>query len=202
MDITVDAIVDRIPLYLTKPKQEGFVKALNDFPRINYFVGSHPEKLLQGDCWNRLQLLNFHTAERRWVRGLVLSNTCDIALENARLKAPSLLFAPIISMRAWGAAMIKHGIEERRIEATLASMRQQHVTSVFYVPASQWLEEEHIVFLDDVYSMPVESLLEDSNASRIVSLSQIGFYLFLMKLSIHFCRFHENVDRDAEPLPI
>lgn len=201
MDITVDAIVDRIPLYLTKPRQEGFVKALNDFPRVNYFMGSHAEELLQGDCWNRLQLLNFHTAERRWVRGLVLSNTCDVALENARVRAPSLLFAPIVPLKAWVDAMVGNGIEEKRIASLAEAMRQQHVTSVFYMPPSQWLEDEHVVFLDDVYSMPVETLLADSNASRVVSLSQIGFYLFLMKLSIHFCRFHENVDRDAEPHP-
>lgn len=30
---------------------------------------------------------------------------------------------------------------------------------------------------------------------KLVTLSQQGFYMFLLKLSIHFCRFQENIAR-------
>ena len=35
---------------------------------------------------------------------------------------------------------------------------------------------------------------------RLASLSQFAFYLLLFKLSVHFCRFLEGVDRGQEGL--
>ena len=36
---------------------------------------------------------------------------------------------------------------------------------------------------------------QDIEKEKLYTLSQEGFWVFLIKLSIHFCRFHENVPR-------
>ncbi|MGZ5601252.1 MAG: hypothetical protein ACXWFX_11735, partial [Methylobacter sp.] len=64
-----------------------------------------------------------------------------------------------------------------------------------------YLESDHIVLLDDLHTLPVKLFCEKNDREKQFTLSQAGFYLFLFKLSIHFCRFHENVLRDNEQQP-
>ncbi len=74
-------------------------------------------------------------------------------------------------------------------------MRAQEVTNVFYLPAGGPFEEEHIVLLDNVHSMPFAA---HDEGEKLFTLSMAGFYLFAFKLSVHFCRLQENVDRRPE----
>ena len=53
------------------------------------------------------------------------------------------------------------------------------------------------MLLDDLHSMPIE--LHGQAAEKLFTLSMAGFYLFVLKLSVHFCRLHENVDRSPQP---
>ena len=75
-------------------------------------------------------------------------------------------------------------------------IRAQGVTSIFYLPADDLLEEEHVALLDDLHSMPLEA--HGQAAEKLFTLSMAGFYLFVFKLSVHFCRLHENVDRSPQ----
>src|SRR5262249_26177507 len=79
------------------------------------------------------------------------------------------------------------------------AIRKQHVTNLFYVPAGSGLEVDHVVLLDDVHTMPAE-VFATERGTKIFTLSQAGFYLFIIKLSLHFCRFHEALIR-AYPEP-
>ena len=81
MGITVENIKDHIPYYLAQEAKEGLVKALRDFPeKMNYYTTTHPDELLQGDGWNSLDIINVETAERKSIKGIILSNSCDIKL--------------------------------------------------------------------------------------------------------------------------
>ena len=57
------------------------------------------------------------------------------------------------------------------------------------------LEEDYVVLLDDLHSIPLASHPGDQ---KLFTLSMAGFYLFIFKLSVHFCRLHEHVDRRSE----
>jgi hypothetical protein len=87
------------------------------------------------------------------------------------------------------------GIPKQSIEDKLEAIRQQRVTSLFYVPAGSGLQNDHIVLLNDIHTMPATAYEEDQSRSKVFTLSQTGFWLFILKLSIHFCRFHENLVR-------
>jgi uncharacterized protein (TIGR04255 family) len=51
-----------------------------------------------------------------------------------------------------------------------------------------------IALLDNIHSIDLEQFL-DLDPAKLLTLSQYGFYVFLVKLSIHFTRFQEGVLR-------
>jgi hypothetical protein len=85
--------------------------------------------------------------------------------------------------------------EKSTVEDKLAAIRAQTVSSVFYLPAGGALESEHIAVLDDLHTIPLATFTAEASREKLFTLRQMGFYLFLMKLSIHFCRFQENIAR-------
>ena len=78
----------------------------------------------------------------------------------------------------------------------MTSIKEQKVTGIFFLPAGGGLQEDHIALLDDIYTMPGKVFEEEKAKSKAFTLSQIGFYLFVFKLSVHFCRFQEQVARN------
>jgi len=152
------------------------------------------ENRLQGDGWRGLPLFSFTSGEKKDVRGILLSNTCDVSPENDRMLPPKLVFAPIIKLSAIEARFIARGISPAQVAGKVKAIKEQISTSIFYLPVGGPLEEDYVALLDDVHSAPV-SAHENDNKEKLFTLSMAGFYLFVFKLSVHFCRLQENVDR-------
>lgn len=199
MGITLEDIKENIPYYLTQEAKEGLVKALKDFPeKMNYYTKKHQDELLQGDGWNSLDIINVETAERKSIKGIILSNSCDISPENTREIPARIVFAPIIPLSLYEDLLAKSGIDLNKVSSKVSSIKLQKVTSLFYLPKGGCLASDHIAALDDLHTLPVQRFCKKTDREKQFTLSQAGFYLFLLKLSIHFCRFHENVFRDYE----
>lgn len=199
MGIMLEDIKEHIPYYLTQEAKKGLVKALKDFPeKMNYYTTKHQDELLQGDGWNSLDTINLETAERKSIKGIILSNSCDISQGNPRDAPARIIFAPIIPLSLYEALLTKSGIDLEKVSSKVSSIRLQKVTSLFYLPKGGCLESDHIAVLDDLHTLPVQGFFKKTDREKQFTLSQAGFYLFLFKLSIHFCRFHENVFRDYE----
>jgi len=65
------------------------------------------------------------------------------------------------------------------------------------LPKGAGLQEESIVFLDRINNISNKVIKsEELQTRRIFTLSDYGFYLFLLKISIHFSRIQEKVDRN------
>lgn len=71
----------------------------------------------------------------------------------------------------------------------------QITTELFYLPRGSNLDDDYVALLDDIHTAPFPQFQRQKDKQKLFTLSQVGFYLFLFKLSIHFCRFHENIDR-------
>lgn len=197
MSITLEDIKDHIPYYLTQEAKDGLVTALKDFPeKMNYYTTEYRDELLQGDGWNNLDIINIETIERKSIKGIILSNSCDISLDNPREIPARIVFAPIIPLSLYEALLARSGIDSEKVSSKIHSIKLQRVTSLFYLPKGGCLESEHIAVLDDLHTLPVQLFCKKNDREKQFTLSQAGFYLFLFKLSIHFCRFHENVFRD------
>lgn len=87
------------------------------------------------------------------------------------------------------------GLREQQISTKLQAIREQNVTTIFYLPQEGTLDDEYIALLDDVHTIPATAFDPSQNNDKVFTLSMFGFYLFLLKLSVHFCRFHEEVAR-------
>lgn len=195
--LNVDSIADQIPYYLTQEAKENLVAALKSFPDdFTYYTTLYPLDILQGDGWNSLGLIRYETGERKMVRGILLSNSCDLEHKDKRDIPIKLVFAPIIKLKAYAEALEKSEIDKKKIESKMQSIRRQLVNTLFYLPKGDGLDDEYVALLDDVHSIPLSIFYGQENKAKLFTLSQEGFYLFLLKLSVHFCRFHENVIRN------
>ncbi|MFC4669074.1 hypothetical protein ACFO5X_10955 [Seohaeicola nanhaiensis] len=201
MALDPEALRQQIPYYLTaEPARKELVeglKALSEGATDGYFFPAggdpHANTMLQGDGWRGFQVFSFTSGAQNLTRGIVLSNSCDISPENERVLPPKVTFAPLVKLARIKARFEEHGLRAEQIEGRLQAIRAQSVTSIFYLPASGPLEEEYVALLDDLHSMPVEA--HRQAAEKVFTLSMAGFYLFVFKLSVHFCRLQENVDR-------
>lgn len=197
MELNIDALQNQIPSYLTKEAKEHLVKALNDFNKkpISYYTNLYPQKTLQGDGWTGLDLISIETAERKQVKGIFLTNSCDIDPNNKQDLPPNIVFAPIIKLSAYAKLLEQANITKEKITNKLNSIREQKMNNIFYLPKGASLQDEYAALLDDIHSVTLQ-IFTKNKPTKIFTLSQVGFYLFLFKLSVHFCRFHENVARD------
>lgn len=195
MELRADTLQTQIPYYLTQEAKENLVKALNNFPKITYYTSLYPNDALQGDGWTSLGIVSFEKGERDFIKGIILSNSCDIDLTNKRDLPAKLIFAPIIKLTNYIKLLEKADVPKSNIATKIQAIRTQHVTTLFYLPKEACLDAEYIALLDDIHTIPL-STFNSKDQKKLFTLSQVGFYLFIFKLSVHFCRFHENIDRN------
>ena len=129
------------------------------------------------------------------IKAMVLSNSCDVSRKNKREFPPRVSFAPLIKLEKIADRLSQAGISRTAVEAKIEAIRNQKVTSIFFLPKDTGLDDEYVVLLDDLHSMPLKNY---KGTEKVLTLSMAGFYLFAFKLSVHFCRLHENVDRRAK----
>jgi len=202
MMFDADVLRQQIPYYLTAPPdQRKFLKelkSLGDGAKSGYFISpqSDPylDEMLQGDGWRNFQIFLFEAMRQRSVRGIVLSNTCDISPENKRDLPPKVIFAPIVKLSQIQKRFVENNLPEEKIASKTEAIRSQKTTNIFYLPADGPLDDEYVALLDDLHSMPVKT--HQQQTKKLFTLSMAGFYLFIFKLSIHFCRLHESVNRN------
>ncbi|MHB1074609.1 hypothetical protein [Thiobacillus sp.] len=196
MQITTESIKEQIPYYLTLEAKDNLIKALDRFPReIDYYLDRYWEELLQGDGWTSVEVIRFDDGARKSVRAILLSNSCDIAPENKRDLPTKLTFAPIIKLNRYLDLLISAGLDHQQIESKTTAIKEQKVTSLFYLPKGANLDDDYVALLDDLHTVPFNAFGSKADRQKLFTLDQVGFYLFLLKLSVHFCRFHEEVSR-------
>jgi len=206
MDFDVETLQRQIPYYLTASDKNALLSQLDRFASgksLNYFLNSHQDdfkdNMLQGDGWRGFELFRFESGRRQSVKGIVLSNSCDIDPENKREVPTRVVFAPLVKFSAYKELLEKSGISAERINAKIASVKAQKTTNIFYLPATgEDVHEDYIALFDDVHSMPISAHKDKDDHDKLFTLSQVGFYLLVFKLSIHFCRLQEQVQRYSE----
>jgi hypothetical protein len=196
----VDKLKDLVPYYLTNDRKHGFLEDLKSFMNrdwLEYFSSAIGDTWLQGDCSARGPKVDVVTMRKAEIKCLVVSNSCDIDPNNKRALPARVLLAPLIPLIAYENLLLKnHSGGRQAVETIIQKIREQKITNVFYLPHHDALGGETVVLLDDLQTVPASILPDPTSAeNRYFSLSQIGFFLYIFKLSVHFCRFHEEVDR-------
>jgi hypothetical protein len=192
-----DDIFNHLPSYLSPKQKDDLFEQIKKFPKINYYISKNDQEVLQGDAWTGFTILDFYSGEKRLLKGVVLSNSCDIDTENDRDLNVNVIFAPLIKMEKYVALLRSSGITADKIDAKIEAIKLQKVTSIMYFPKGGDIDADYIINLDDIRSQPLQVFLEGERL-RLFTLSQSGFYVLLLKISIHFCRFQEGVLRYEE----
>lgn len=202
MTFDVDSLQQQIPFYLTAEDRQVLVdelKAISQGGAAAYLLSpyhdSFQEEMLQGDGWRGFQLFMFDSGDRRSVRGIVLSNSCDVDPSNPRDVPARVVFAPLVKLSVYEGLLRGSGIDTARVDEKVAAIKAQKTTNIFFLPASGPLDEDHVVRLDDAHSMPVAAHAAAGDREKLFTLSNTGFYMLVFKLSVHFCRLQEKVNR-------
>lgn len=204
--ISLEEIKNYLPMYLSSESQGVLFKELKSFPdnidsRFYTSALDDTDIYYQGDGVSDLIVVKLPELEARPLSSIILSNTCDISPENKRLFASNVLYAPIFKLSKYKAAIhemhVKDGdLTDDKLDAHIETIKKQYITQILYLPEGPGLGEDSIVFLDRINNCPINTIDSPlSGKKRLFTLSDYGFYLFLFKLSVHFTRVREKVER-------
>lgn len=198
-----DKIERFLPQYLSQSSKKLLLDELKQFPTdgtkdtIYTTALKDAPYLLQGDGISKVLYMNFPDTQVLESNVILFSNTCDMSLNNERKNPCRIMYAPLLNYDKYE-AMIKKHYSQEAAEGHLKDLRSQHVTQALYLPKGGGLDYNAIVFFDRAISIPMnEESVNLFCKNRLFTLSDYGLYLFLLKLSIHFTRIQEKIDRTA-----
>ncbi len=190
-----------LPKYLSIEEQNKLFNELSSFPSNldKRFYTAHLKNephLFQGDGYAEISMPDYQQKCLHKVKGFLLSNTCDSSFDNKRLHSPIFLsFTPIHNLKKYEENLLKK-YEKEIVLNHINSIKKQKNASFFFIPAIGELDD-CFIRLDYIFSLPAtEQLVNELISNRLFSLSNYAFYLLLFKISIHFTRVQEGVNRD------
>lgn len=200
----IDELDIYLPKYLSAKSKKELLDTLEKFPEnsnksfYTYFLKDE-EIIFQGDGLKKLYAFNFKSKDIKEINGIVFSNTCDISQENLRNYPSNIVYAPIITLEKYKEkVLIPLNKTTNQIESHLLELKKQRITQIFYLPKLDGILEESIVFLDRVFHIPNDCIDRSKLSNqRIFTLSDFGNYLFVFKLSLHFNRIQDKVERQS-----
>lgn len=205
-----------LPKYLTPEQTENLMSNVQNYfpfstdPGLIYTRSLDTDIYYQGDVIKDIPFSIFHDGKfsTSYFSGIIMSNTCDISTNNSRLDTPNMQFATIFSLAEYIKILKEKSISEERINSFKAALKENRITNLFYLPkwdnGSISILEDSFIRFDLNVTLPSrifhkkDSLYDKEYAQkgdRLFSFKNYGFYLFLIKLSIHYCRFQEGVFR-------
>jgi len=198
----LEEIEKYLPKYLSPENQKELYEQLKNFPEnISKIYGSDftfNMGILQSDIVENIPFYNLPDTSYKTTNVMVISNSCDIDPNNDRPIPPKISYVPLISLDKFIQLLKNNSISEERIRGIVESIKKQEKTNMFYLPKGAMIKEDSIALFENVLSIDrdyffTEVLRKDT---KIATLGNYGFYIFLLKLSIHFTRIQEAVNRD------
>jgi len=205
--MNIDDIKIYLPKFLSADSEKELFAGLKDFPnnidgRLYTGYLKDSEIIYQGDGLMDLLVVNLPSPDIKPVPSMILSNTCDILLDNLRNFPSQLVYAPIFNLKKYQDKLYTESHNSKKqIDSHIDSVRHQRITQVFFLPKIEDKIDDSIVFFDRVCNFPNKLIDRDNlKERRLFTLSDYGAYLFLLKLSIHFTRIKDNVERKSTHL--
>lgn len=191
-----------LPKYLSPENQKELYAELKEFPdNISKIYGSDftfQAGILQSDVVKGIPFFNLPDTTSKISKVMVISNSCDIDPANNRPIPPKVSYIPLISLDKFIKLLKSQDVAEERIRGIVESIKKQEKTNMFYLPKGAHIEEDMIALFENVLSINRDIFfdLAEAKSYKLATLSNYGFYMFLLKLSIHFTRIQEGVDRN------
>ena len=193
-----------LPKFLSENSEKSLFEGLKDFPnnldgRFYTQKLKNEETIFQGDGISGLLVVNLPSTQINGAKCLLFSNTCDLDPSNPRSFPSQIVYAPIFDLEKYQSRLASlPEYSPQKISDHIKAIQKQEITQIFYLPQLGGILKESIVFLDRINNCQNNSIdRRDLPSQRIFSLSDYGFYIFLLKLSIHFTRIRDKVDRGS-----
>jgi hypothetical protein len=189
-----------LPQYLSYDARARLFDSLNQFPdNIDYRLYTqfleNENTVFQGDGIEDVLFVLLPSKDYQVTNVIILSNSCDINPENKRYLELNVTYSPIINLKKYIDLLENNGVDKEKIANHISQIKRQEISNIFYLPENANIDES-IVFFDRINSSDTKSIYEKNlKYSRLFTLSDYGFYLFLYKIAIHFTRIWESVER-------
>src|SRR3989304_388334 len=192
-----------LPKYLSEESAINLFNELTQFPQnidSRFYTNTYlyPNDILQGDGLNGMLLVNLPDTKIGEGKAIIISNSCDMDTSNSGLFASSICYCPIFNLHKYE-TMLKNkypDLSDTRTPLHIQDIRAQRVSQIFFLPSASELQDDSFVFLDKICNCDNLGIDRATlNSRKILTLSNYGFYFFLFKLTIHFTRIRESIDR-------
>jgi hypothetical protein len=206
-----DQLERLLPDYLSKAEKGRLLKALVQFKEQDswnntaykhFYLNHKPDYFLQGDLLKgiRQPIWNADTDDfqKIYANALVLSNTCDLDSANERVIPKDVVLAPLTPFSDFVEELSLLVTNKIKLATIIQAVKSQTYSNVFYLPSHPLSNQDFVCFFDNAFWFPTEELtayLPNLEQIRLQSLDYFGYYLFLVKLSYHFCRLPEEKQR-------
>ena len=190
--MNIDDIKIYLPRYLSNETQKQLFENLKNFPNpFDMYIHTDSNEILQGDGL-------IIKIENKELKIMVISNSCDIDINNKRYFDSFMLYTTLFSLNKYKSNLINSGLKKDNVDNHINDIKKQKITQIFYLPSSAYsnLMEDAFIFFDRITNISNNEIPRNNlKETKIFSLNQSGFYIFLLKLSIHFTRMQEGIDR-------
>lgn len=206
MNFSIERIENLFPRELSEQRKGRLRDGLKQFLSKNseskiyseFYSETEYSYFLQGDLIRDLRFpyWDFETREfsKKYFDALLISNTCDLDESNIRQIPKEIVIAKLITLKDFEEGLKHFNVLDQ--ETVLRCLRNQEYSNLVYFPEIHG--NEYIGVLDELSSITLEEINElksNLNQNRIKTLDMFGYYLFMFKLSYHFCRLPEETDR-------
>lgn len=195
-----EKITQYLPQYLSEESLRDLFAQLKDFPEnlTSMYLASikYPDEVLQADIIDDIPVFDLPDTSMKKSKVLVISNSCDNDIANSRLFPMSISYVPILKFDSLITKLRSLEIPSQKIDSFIENVKKQTLTNVIFLPRGTVFDEDLVAFLDRSLNINQSKFLKLAKNNKIATMSNYGFYIFLLKLSIHFTRIREKIDRD------
>jgi len=157
----------------TKEKVKDAIKQFDlTGKKQNFFLYQPLDHLVQGDIIEMLPFTRYNMEGNREVyktKGILISNSCDADNDD------TIVFAPLFPLE--------------KINLDIANIKNNLNYRLLYFPDPK-LENyvADLSLLNSYNKKLIENSINIGKITKIVSLSQLGYYFFICKLTVHLLR--------------
>ena len=145
-----------LPQYLTADSSKKLFEQLSRFPTdgtkdVVYTSALKADRhLFQGDGVKDAFYVDLPNLKEGRVPAILLSNTCDMNMENQRINPCRIMYAPLMNFDKYAAAIRTKYPE--KAENHLKELKAQHITQALFLPKGEGLDNDSILFFDRTIS--------------------------------------------------
>jgi hypothetical protein len=171
-----------LPKYLSESSEQDLFDNLKDFPQnidARMYSSAHlkEEIIYQGDGIAGLLVVNLPDKTIKQTDVTILSNTCDIDVNNPRMYGTSICYSPIINLDKYLQRLKGRKVASiERVGQFADSVRRQKISQIFFLPKGSKLQSDSFIFFDKINSCDSASIpREELNKKKLFTLSNYGF---------------------------